>query len=71
MPEEINKRALQLVVSNAGSSFNTKRGLCERHGHYCVQLDVARAASRLFGAMCLVTAEEKSALWNGLTAPVS
>jgi hypothetical protein len=53
-----------MLANKAGGSFKTQRGWCERHDHHCVHLEINRAAARLFGAMCLVTAEEKQALWN-------
>lgn len=69
-------QSLRLLIQRAGSSCNSERGWCERHGHYCPQLDVQRTAFLSFAARSLVapsmpmngdsevTVEEKNFLSN-------
>ena len=60
----ILKSSLELIAEKSSRSHNRKRGWCERHNHYCPQLDVQRTAFLAISAKTMVTAEEKCFLSN-------
>jgi hypothetical protein len=55
-------RELDALLARQLAKRDWKAGWCERHGHHCPMLEVSRTAARVFGAMTMVTAEEKRTL---------
>lgn len=64
MDGNVKRESMELLIQKAGRSQNLKRGHCERHGHYCPQLDIQRTAFLHLASECMVTAEEKAFLSN-------